>query len=105
MKKTYIAKKIVFIHNKSIELKKKIDFFHDTHKITKRNLNQTQLNYILSFLTIIDYLNDYTNFLLKKILIFNKTTKEPLTKKQIYILINARKRLKILKDSQKYFLE
>lgn len=105
MKKPHIAKKIVYLHNKSIELKKRIEFFHDMHKINKREINQTQLNYLLSFLTMASYLHDYADFLLKNILNFQKEFTKPFTKKQVYILINAKRRLKILKESQKYYLE
>lgn len=105
MNNTYLSKKIIFIHNKCIELQMKVNTFHTENPQMNRELNPVQFNYILSFLTMIDYLQDKINSLLKKILVFNRSSDYPITKKQVYLLVDTRKRLKNLKEREKNFLE
>jgi hypothetical protein len=105
MTKELLSKNIIAVHNKTVELEKKIDAYHSENVIEKRKMNSSQFNYLLSFLTMVNYIKDKIDFLLNCILIFNRKSKRPITKRQVYMLIEARKRLKRMEKKQKYFLE
>ena len=100
-----LSKNIIAVHNKTIELESKIEAYHNNNVIVKREMNSSQFNYLLSFLTMVSYIQDKIDFLLNCILIFNRKSKRPITKRQVYMLVAARKRLKRMEKKQKDFLE
>lgn len=100
-----LSKKIISMHNRSVELKKKMDEFHKENKVERRQMSDSQFNYILSFITMAEYMQERIDSLLYSILTFNRKSESPITKKQVYILIAARKRLKRLEFNQRNLLE
>lgn len=106
MNNRYLSKKIYFIYNKSNELSDKLTYFHEEYEIlSKKDMTPQTFNYLLSFLTMIDYLDDKVDTLLNKILIFNRKSKKPIKKKQIYLLVYAKRKLKAMKNKEKYYFQ
>lgn len=105
MTNSYLRKKMIFIIDQSLKTLIKVQKFHKTNDLFKKeDLDPKFFTYILALLTTLNILDDKIQSLLKKINTFNKKSDLPIKDTQIAKLELVQKKIRSAKDIEKRFL-